>query len=126
MPRTIIYARIKSVREAIQQKGVTVNEELILECGKQSASELGSYFLYMINDNEPFDLEAIETTNPALSNLSDLSWFVQLNNELTELTFWAKTNPTQENRARLEAFKEVKLPEIRKRRFESPPAQTRT
>lgn len=126
MPQTIIYARIKSVREAIQQKGVTVNEELILECGKQSASELGSYFLYMIGDTEPFDLEAIETANPALSNRSDLSWFVQLNNELAELMFWAKTNPTQENRARLEAFKEVKLPEIRKRRFESPPAQTRT
>lgn len=125
MPQLIIYARIASVRRGIQQQGVIVNEELIIECGKQAAGELEGYFLYMIADLAPFDLEAIETTNPSVPNRQDLSWFVQLNNELTELIFWAKSNPTQENRARLEAFRTVKLPEIRLRRFESPPGQTK-
>lgn len=125
MPRLIIYARIASVRRGILQQGVTVNEELIIECGKVAAGELESYFLFMIADTAPFNLQQIETDNPTVANKNDLSWFVQLNNELTELIFWGKTNPTQENRARLEAFREKKLPEIRLRRFESPPAQTK-
>ena len=119
-----IYARIKAVKINITELGETVNEELIIEAAEQAGAELESSFLYLIADNTPFDLQTIEMNNPTVSNRSDLSWFTQLNNELTELLFIQKTNGNRENQDALKAFRETKIPEIIEKRFKSIPAHT--
>jgi hypothetical protein len=120
-----IHARIKAVKDSLTEQGQTVNEELLLECADQVGGELESEFLYMISDLPNFDLQTIQDANPTDANKSNLDWFIKLNNELTELSFWMKTNPTTENKARVDTFKSTRIKRVIEQRFENHRARTR-
>ena len=120
-----IHARIKAVKDVITEQGSTVNEELLLECADQAGGDLEGSFLYLISDLPDFQLQDIQDLNPTDSNKSNLDWFIKLNNELTELNFWLKTNPTPDNKAKKDSFMKDKIPDVIKRRFENHAFQTK-
>lgn len=120
-----IHARIKAVKDSITEQGSTVNEQILLECADQAGADLETSFIYLLSDLPEFDLQAIETANPTDPHKSNLTWFTKLNNQLTELYFWMKTNPTPDNKVRVDSFINDKIPEVIKMRFQNHPMQTK-
>jgi len=114
-----IHARIKAVKDSLTEQGSTVNEEILLESADQVGGDMETNFLYLISDLPNFDLQEIESANPMDPNKSNLDWFVKLNNQYTELVFWMKTNPTPDNKAKIDSFVKEKIPAVIESRFKS-------
>ena len=120
-----IYARIKAVKDVLTEQGSTANEEMLLECADQTGAFMEGEFMYIISDLPDFDLQAIQEANPTDPHKSNLDWFIKLNNQLTELMFWLKTNPTPDNKVKVDLFMKETIPAVIKRRFQNHPQQTK-
>ena len=118
-----IYARIKAVKDVLTEQGSITNEQMLMECADQAGAEMENQFIFLIDDLPNFDLQSIEALNPTDPNKSNLDWFVKLNNQLTELMFWQKSNPTPDNKAKVDKFTDDKIPGVIESRFRNFPFQ---